>query len=152
MTSIIDTVTTATARGAAVRPVIGGFPYLAEAMRQAGITMNYFDVPSQSMVFVTDDGDVLQPGSLLHSEPTIMPPFDEAGLITALRADQQGRSTFPEFVRATFCAGVVRYEVDLIARTCTYVGARGERYVENYPAVELPPPESTSAGVERLYG
>ncbi|RPA12493.1 DUF1398 family protein [Gordonia sp. OPL2] len=149
MTSIIDAVTTAMARGAAARPVIGGFPYLAEAMRQAGITMNYFDVPSQSMVFVTDDGVVLQPGNLLHSEPTVMPPFDETALIAALRADQQGRTTFPEFVRATFDAGVVRYEVDLIARTCTYLGAHGERFVENYAAVELPPVEPTSTGSSR---
>ncbi|MGW8813433.1 DUF1398 family protein [Gordonia terrae] len=145
MASIIDRVTAATAHGAAVRPEVGGFPYLAEAMRRAGITANHFDVPSQTMVFVTDDGDVLRPGRPLYDEPTVVPPFDEAALVTALRADQEGRSTFPEFVRACFDAGVIRYEVDTATRTCTYLGAHGERYVENYPAVALPPAPAEAA-------
>jgi uncharacterized protein YbcV (DUF1398 family) len=138
MTSIIEKISAATARGMAARPEVGGFPYLAEAMRQAGITKNYFDVPSASMVFVTDEGDVLRPGALLHTEAVVVPPFDEAGLIAAIRADQRGESTFPEFVEACFAVGVIRYEVDTIARACTYLGAHGERYVEEYPAVELP--------------
>ncbi len=139
MRSIIEKVAAATAYGTAVRPKVGGFPYLAEAMRQAGITKNLFDVPSMSTVFVTDEGDVLRPGLPLHAAPVLVPPFDEPALIAALRADQQGRSTFPEFAAAAFRAGVVRFEVDTAARTCTYVGAHGEQYVEAYPAVELPP-------------
>lgn len=139
MGSIIEKVTAATAYGMSVRPKVGGFPYLAEAMRQAGITRNYFDVPSASMVFVTADGAVLRPGALRFTEPVVVPPFDEAALVAALRADQRGESTFPEFVEASFDAGVIRYEVDTAARTCTYFGAHGERYVEDYPAVDLPP-------------
>ncbi len=138
MSSIIAKVAAATAYGTSVRPKVGGFPYLAEAMRQAGITKNYFDVPSMSMVFVTDEGDVLRPGVPLYNEPVVVPQFDKAALMAALRADQQGNSTFPEFVEASFRAGVIRYEVSTAARACTYFGARGEQYVENYPAVELP--------------
>ena len=139
MTSIIDTITAAAARGAALRPRVGGFPYLAESLRQAGVTAYFFDVPSTSIVYATETGDVLQPGELLHSAKTLVPPFDEAALVAALRTDQAGLSTFPEFVEASFRAGVVRYEVDTAARTCTYYGVHGERYVEQYPEVELPP-------------
>lgn len=139
MNSIIEKITAATAYGASVRPKVGGFPYLAEAMRQAGITKNYFDVPSASTVFVTGEGDVLRPGALLFTEPVVVPAFDKEALIAALRADQRGESTFPDFVRASFEAGVIRYEVDTAARTCTYFGAHGERYVEDYPTVDLPP-------------
>ena len=59
--------------------------------------------------------------------------------VAALRADQQGLSTFPEFVAAAWRAGVLSWTVDLVARTCTYRSASGrESYVESYPAVELP--------------
>jgi hypothetical protein len=51
--------------------------------------------------------------------------------------DQAGNSTFPEFLLASWRAGVVRYEVELTARTVTYHGCRGEAYVEQYPACEL---------------
>jgi uncharacterized protein YbcV (DUF1398 family) len=54
-----------------------------------------------------------------------------------LRADQAGNSSFPEFLMATWRAGVVRYDVDFIARTCTYYGCEDDHYVESYPAVSI---------------
>lgn len=39
-------------------------------------------------------------------------PFNREALITALRSDQAGRSAFPEFLAATWRAGVVRFDVD----------------------------------------
>jgi uncharacterized protein YbcV (DUF1398 family) len=66
-----------------------------------------------------------------------VPPFDREALITALRTDQAGKSTFPEFLAASWRAGVVRYDVDFTARTVSYYGCNGEEYVEKYPAVEL---------------
>lgn len=81
---------------------------------------------------------MLQPGAFLRQEKTVIPPFDQASLIEAIRRDQRGESTFPEFVEATLQAGVIRYEVDTDSRTWSYFGAHGERYVEHYPAVVLP--------------
>ena len=142
MPSTIDTVIAATARGMAARPRVGGFPYLAEALRSAGVRRYFFDVPSASVVYVTDAGDVLQPGSPAGAAPTgemvVVPSFDAGRLIAAIRADQAGESAFPEFVAATLASGVLRYEVDTDARTCTYLGLHGESYVEEYPAVTLP--------------
>jgi len=66
-----------------------------------------------------------------------VPAFNREALITALRADQSGRSTFPEFLVANWKAGVVKYDVDLIGRTCTYYGVGDENYVETYPEVEV---------------
>lgn len=66
-----------------------------------------------------------------------VPPFDRDALITALRTDQAGESTFPEFLMAAWKAGVVSYEVDFAARTCSYYGLGGEKYVESYPTTEL---------------
>jgi uncharacterized protein YbcV (DUF1398 family) len=66
-----------------------------------------------------------------------VPTFSREALLAALRADQAGRSTFPEFLLASWNAGVVRYDVDLIGRTCTYYGVGDEKYVEAYPEVEV---------------
>ena len=63
-----------------------------------------------------------------------VPRFDRDALIAALRADQAGESTFPEFLMAAWKAGVVSYDVDFVARNVTYYGASGESYVESYPA------------------
>jgi uncharacterized protein YbcV (DUF1398 family) len=66
-----------------------------------------------------------------------VPRFDKDALIAALRTDQAGNSTFPEFLLATWRAGVVRYEVDFAERACSYYGCEGEDYVEEYPAVSI---------------
>jgi uncharacterized protein YbcV (DUF1398 family) len=55
-----------------------------------------------------------------------VPPFDRDALVAALRADQAGKTTFPEFLAASWRAGVVRYDVNFVARTVCYFGAHGE--------------------------
>jgi uncharacterized protein YbcV (DUF1398 family) len=66
-----------------------------------------------------------------------VPQFTRESLIVAPRADQAGKTTFPEFLAASWSAGVVRYIVDFTARTVAYYGCQGEEYVEEYPSVEL---------------
>jgi uncharacterized protein YbcV (DUF1398 family) len=76
-------------------------------------------------------------GNPLLTGATDVPTFDQDALIAALRTDQAGESTFPEFLNASWRAGVVRYEVDLRQRTVTYFGCNDEAYAECYPAVEI---------------
>ncbi|MFF7966846.1 DUF1398 family protein [Streptomyces sp. NPDC007903] len=133
----IPTLRAAMARAAQVRPQVGGFPYLAEALRQAGVTRCAMTVPSNAMLYVTEAGPVAVQGEPQFTGMSDVPPFDRAALIAALRADQAGETTFPEFVRGCWQSGVVRYDVDLAARTCTYYGAGEESYVETYPEVTL---------------
>ena len=66
-----------------------------------------------------------------------MPPFNSEALIEALRTDQAGKGIFPEFLAASWRAGVVRYDVDFTARTVAYYGCNAEEYVEAYPAVDV---------------
>ncbi|MEU6312871.1 DUF1398 family protein [Streptomyces sp. NPDC047014] len=139
----IDRLRAAMDRGAALRPQVGGFPYLAESLRQAGVTHCRMAVPSNAFLYLTEHGNVAVQGEPLISGFADAAPFDRTALVAALRADQAGLSTFPEFVRSCWAAGVVRYEVDTAARTCTYYGAdgaAGDSYREDYPAVVLPAP------------
>ena len=80
---------------------------------------------------------------MIQSAPLVsgtvdVPPFDRNALITALRTDQAGKSTFPEFLTAAWRAGIVRYDVDFDKRIVTYYGCCGDEYAEEYPAVEIP--------------
>lgn len=66
-----------------------------------------------------------------------IPQFDRDALIAAIRTDQEGRSTFPEFLQAARKAGVVGYDADFIGRKVTYYGSTGESYLEEYPIFEV---------------
>ena len=137
MSEAIENLQAAMQRAAAGRPKVGGFPYLAETLRRAGVTRNVWSLPACQSLFLTEKGPVVMQGQPLVSGAADIPPFDREGLIKALRTDQAGESSFPEFLEATWRAGVVRYEVDFAARTVTYQGCDGEEYVEAYPAVDI---------------
>lgn len=137
MSKATDNLEAAFERATAIRPKVGGFPYLAETLRRAGVTRNLWFLPACGSLYLTELGSVLNQGTPLVAGMIDVPPFDREALIAALRADQAGKTTFPEFLAASWRAGIVRYDVDFAARTVSYYGARGETYVEPYPAVEV---------------
>jgi uncharacterized protein YbcV (DUF1398 family) len=133
----IETLEAAMKQAIAGRPKVGGFPYLAETLRRAGVTRNFWSLPSCQSLYLTAQGPVVSQGAPLAFGMSDVPAFDREALITALRTDQRGESTFPEFLMATWRAGVVRYDVDFDARTVAYYGCNDEVYVEAYPAVDV---------------
>ena len=137
MSKAIENLTAALQRGMAGRPKAGGFPYLAETLRRAGVTRNLWFLPACESLYLTKDGPVVIQGTPLVSGIADVPAFNQEALITALRTDQAGNSTFPEFIWASWRAGVVRYDVDFAARTVAYYGSNGEEYIEAYPAAEV---------------
>lgn len=132
----IENLEAAQKRGLAIRPKVGGFPYLAETLRRAGVKRNFWFLPACESLFLTDDGPVVFQGTPLVTGLQDVPVFDRGALIAALRTDQAGESTFPEFLAASWRAGVVRYDVDFTARTVAYYGCNGEEYIEAYPLVD----------------
>lgn len=137
MSKAIDNLTKAMEQAAAIRPKAGGFPYLAESLRRAGVTRNVWSLPACQSLFLTNQGPVVMQGAPLVSGAVDVPTFNREALIAALRTDQAGESTFPEFLEATWRAGVVRYDVDFAARSVAYLGCNGEEYIEAYPQVEI---------------
>lgn len=121
---------------AMARGVGKGFPYLAETLRRAGVKRNIWTLPAGQSLFLTEFGPVVMTGTPLATGMVDVPVFCEGALIRALRVDQAGESTFPEFLEASWRAGVVGYEVDFAARTVTYRGCHGEAYLESYPAID----------------
>jgi uncharacterized protein YbcV (DUF1398 family) len=137
MSKALDNLQAAQRRAMAGRPKVGGFPYLAETLRRAGVTRNLWVLPACQSLYLTKHGPVVTQGTPLVDGTVDVPPFDRVALITALRTDQAGKSTFPEFLAASWRAGVVRYDVDFKARTVAYYGSAGEEYIEDYPNVEV---------------
>jgi uncharacterized protein YbcV (DUF1398 family) len=137
MSKAIEKLQAAQKQAMASRPKVGGFPYLAETLRRAGVTRNMWSLPACQSIFLTKDGPVVMQGQPLVSGTVDIPAFDREALIKALRTDQAGESSFPEFLAASWRAGVVRYDVDFAARTVAYYGCNGEDYVEAYAAVDI---------------
>jgi len=137
MSTAIDNLQAALQRAFAARPKVGGFPYLAETLRRAGVTRNLWFLPACQSLYLTGQGPVVTQGAPLVSGTVDVPPFDREALIAALRTGQAGERTFPEFLAAAWRAGIVRYDVDFDKRTVTYYGGSGGEYAEEYPAVEI---------------
>lgn len=137
MSKAIENLEAAMKQAMRIRPRVGGFPYLAETLRSAGVTKNIWFLPACQSMYLTASGPVVMQGAPLITGMADIPAFDRDALVHALRTDQAGKSTFPEFLDATWRAGIVQYDVDLIARTVSYFGCNGEEYVEEYPAVEI---------------
>jgi uncharacterized protein YbcV (DUF1398 family) len=138
MKNAIENLKEAQARGFAGRPKVGGFPYLAETLRQAGVRRNEWFLPSCQSIYLTDQGPVLSQGSPLVSGMVDIPRYDADALVQAINIDKAGKSDFGQFLRSTWEAGVVRYTVDFDQRTVSYYGAEGEEYLESYaPVTEL---------------
>lgn len=137
MSKAIEQLQSAQQRAMASRPKVGGFPYLAETLRRAGVTHNIWYLPSCQSLYLTQEGPVTVIGTPLVSGMVDVPPFNAEALIVALRTDQAGEAPFAAFLAASWQAGVVRYEVDFSKRTVSYYGACGEEYGETYPLAEL---------------
>ncbi len=137
MSQLTDGLIEAQKYAMSIRPKVGGFPVLAEALRQAEIKMNRWTLPSCQSVYIMKDGAVVQQGDPLVTGTFDIPTFDRTALIAAIRVDQEGLSSFPEFLMATWNAGVVSYDADFIERRVIYYGVNGESYVEDYPAIEI---------------
>jgi uncharacterized protein YbcV (DUF1398 family) len=133
MSNAIEKLRAAQQRALAERPKVGGFPFLAETLRRAGVTRNVWFLPACESLYLTADGPIVTQDTPLILGAALVPPFDEVALIKALRADQAGHTSFPEFLLGAWRAGVVRYDADFIARTVSYFGCFDEVYVEEYP-------------------
>jgi uncharacterized protein YbcV (DUF1398 family) len=62
MSKAIANLEAAQQRAMAGRPKVGGFPYLAETLRRAGVTSNMWFLPACESLYLTDEGPVVVQG------------------------------------------------------------------------------------------
>jgi uncharacterized protein YbcV (DUF1398 family) len=75
MSIAIENLKSAQQRAMAGRPKVGGFPYLAETLRRAGVTRNIWSLPSCQSLYLTEKGPVVVQGSPLVTGMADVPPF-----------------------------------------------------------------------------
>jgi uncharacterized protein YbcV (DUF1398 family) len=137
MSSAIEKLQSAQHKAIQNKPKVGGFPYLAETLRLVGVKSNVWTLPACQSIYYMEDGIIVQQGTPLINNIEEVPSYDQESLIKAIRIDQAGKSTFPEFLQNIWKAGVIWYKVDFEFRTVTYGGAQGETYIETYPTVSI---------------
>ena len=101
-------------RAMAGRPKVGGFPYLAETLRRAGVSRNLWHLPSCQSLYLTEAGPVVTQGTPLFTDTADVPPFDQSALVKALRTDQAGESTFPQFLARVSYLSSGRFSTHLV--------------------------------------
>jgi uncharacterized protein YbcV (DUF1398 family) len=109
------------------------FPTTFDMLKAAGIESCRFDVSTGGTLFIGADGT-----SFMESMPGaprlgIAPAFKAAEVAAALRRHQKARTGFLEFRGEAALAGVRFWNVDMKARTRTFVGMDGGVFVENIP-------------------
>ena len=94
MSKAIENLEAALRQAMAIRPKVGGFPYLAETLRRAGVTRNFWFLPACQSLYLTSEGPVVTQGQPVAAGTVDVPPFNREALVSALRTDQAGKSTF----------------------------------------------------------
>ncbi len=79
MSKAIDNLTEAMKVAGANRPRVGGFPYIAEALRRAGVTLNIWSLPSCQSLYLTKEGPVVVQGAPLTKGVVDVPGFNQGG-------------------------------------------------------------------------
>ena len=91
MSTATENLTSAQQRAMAGRPKVGGFPYLAETLRSAGVTRNLWSLPACQSLYVTDLGPVVVQGAPLVMGVADVPPVAAIGLPDAGLHQQRSR-------------------------------------------------------------
>jgi uncharacterized protein YbcV (DUF1398 family) len=63
MSKAIENLEAAQRQAMVGRPKVGGFPYLAETLRRAGVTRNFWFLPACQSLYLTKDGSVVIQGN-----------------------------------------------------------------------------------------
>lgn len=87
MTKLTDKLINAQKQAMEILPMTGGFPILAEILRQAGVQKNHWSLPSCQSVYQMGEGAVVQQENPLISGTHEIPKFNREALITAIRKD-----------------------------------------------------------------
>ena len=109
------------------------FPVVVEKLAGAGVTAYAADLIALRKTYYdagTKSADESMP--LAHG-PAIASTFDPAAVEASLRAIQQKKIGYSEFLRQIMRAGCARYSVFILGRKAMYFGRNGEFYTEPFP-------------------
>ncbi len=111
------------------------YPQFAYLLNQSGIQKYRVELPTHVITYYGNREDqVWSVGGEAIADAAQSPhSFDEAGVVAALRANQEGRTDFKTFLQQIWLSGITYYDADLQGRIVTYYGADGQFYAEHFP-------------------
>ncbi|MGH9617065.1 MAG: DUF1398 family protein [Acidobacteriaceae bacterium] len=112
------------------------FPESLQRMAADGVERYRADLARLEKMHYSANGDALAIHMPLENPPAIAEEFNESGVKAALKAIQNGKIDYGEFLRQIMQAGVAEYGVWLRGRKAIYFGRAGEFYVESFPGTK----------------
>lgn len=109
------------------------FPESIQRMAATGVERYRADLARLKKMHYSADGETQEVHMPLENPPAIAEEFNENGVKDALKAIQNGRIDYGEFLREIMTAGVSDYGVWLRGRKAIYFSRVGDFYVENFP-------------------
>lgn len=108
------------------------FPQVVQRLAQTGVERYCADLVRLEKFYYSADGQTLTEAMPLKDAPAIGGAFETARVQEAIRAIQQGKIDYPEFLRQIMKAGVVYYDVFVDGRRAIYTGRAGDFHVEYF--------------------
>ena len=108
------------------------FPQVVKGLLEVGVESYLVDFAAKQKTHYLTDGTTETVPMILEPGP-IVPEFDSAGLIAAIRGAQADTVRYPEFVQRSTAAGVIGYWAFLAGKRVIYFGRKGEQHIEEFP-------------------
>jgi len=111
-----------------------------QLLLEAGVRIYYTDIRFHTTYYSSDLAthvDWLMPSFALSEPPPAY--FDRPAIHAATLALQRLETDYEGFLRRSWGAGVVEFEVNLLWRQITYRGVHGESHVESITQLTSPP-------------
>jgi uncharacterized protein YbcV (DUF1398 family) len=109
------------------------FPVVVEKLAGAGVTSYAADLIALRKTYYSAGAESADEPMPPADGPAIAGTFDAAAVETSVRAIQQKKIGYAEFLRQIMCAGCARYSVFIVGRKAMYFGRNGEFYTEPFP-------------------
>jgi len=109
------------------------FPAVVSKLANAGVSAYEADlIALRKTYYDTRIGSADEPLPLVDP-PAIADTFDAAAVEASVRAIQQGKIGYADFLRQIMRAGCARYSVFILGRKAMYFGRNGEFFTEPFP-------------------
>ena len=109
------------------------FPVVVGKLATAGVTAYTADLITLRNTYYDSGYESVEETIPLVDRPVIASAFDAAAVEASVRAIQQKRIGYAEFLRQIMRAGCARYSVFFGGRKAMYFGRDGDFYTEPFP-------------------
>ena len=109
------------------------FPEVVKKLMDIGVERYTADLVRLEDTFYSRKDESVNEKIPVTALPKVAQHFSAEGVQNAIRASQQGKIDYKEFLRLVMNAGTASYVVYLDGRQAIYYGRKGECHIEKFP-------------------